>query len=418
MKSRMSRCVALIGTVLSLSGFAQVCQEIPLYRNGESGKMEQSGFPEAPEWSANWGEMEALAPPYIRLSGQKDKAGDWTGVLSLSRLPATVRGGNLSLTVRTTQPAKFGVWLVGDFGNSTVSFHDLQPNRTYSLSVAVRSLLGKESAKVTKIGVGLFDVPARRYTTLFVDNVAFSCGVSAANENPGHGAGALSFDYPYSDIEPDRSERAHKFMLAAVPAVTPAYSPEKREKMRDSTNALFVLDEMEHLQVQNFVKSDPLSAAMSRNGWYKHMFFIERNRLRDSVIANPKTLFYEAGKFSAQMDDRAMPLLVANVDYAYRTCADSACGTNLLLNARGLFAGLPSASVYGSVLKLHYDPYFICTNRKNVPKVEIFAGKQWKELSPKSEMTLSFESAGIQKIQVRLTEGGLTVNQNLIVEVK
>ena len=57
MKSRMSRCAALIGTVLSLSSFAQVCNDVSLYKNGEAGKMETAGmtFPESPEWSANWG---------------------------------------------------------------------------------------------------------------------------------------------------------------------------------------------------------------------------------------------------------------------------------------------------------------------------------------------------------------------------
>ena len=116
MKNRISRCAALIGTVLSLSSFAQVCQEVSLYKNGEAGKMDtaETRFPEAPEWSANWGEMEALTPPYIRLSGQKDRAGDWTGTLSLAHLPATVQNGNLMLNVRSTQNARFGVWLVGD----------------------------------------------------------------------------------------------------------------------------------------------------------------------------------------------------------------------------------------------------------------------------------------------------------------
>ena len=180
MKSRMSRCAALMGTVLSLSSYAQVCQEISLYKNGESGKMETAGmtFPEAPEWSANWGEMEALTPPYIRWSGMKDKAGDWTGALSLDKLPATVQGGNLSLKVRVTQKAKFGIWLAGNFGNSGVSFYNLEPNRTYSLTAPVESLLGQGKARVEKVGVGLFDVPAHQYTTMFVDDIAFSCGIS------------------------------------------------------------------------------------------------------------------------------------------------------------------------------------------------------------------------------------------------
>ena len=71
--------------------------------------METAGmtFPEAPEWSANWGEMEALTPPYIRWSGMKDKAGDWTGALSLDKLPATVQGGVLCVYSSGNQSTGF-----------------------------------------------------------------------------------------------------------------------------------------------------------------------------------------------------------------------------------------------------------------------------------------------------------------------
>jgi hypothetical protein len=148
------------------------------------------------------------------------------------------------------------------------------------------------------------------------------------------------------------------------------------------------------------------------------MFFVERNRLKDSSIANPKALFYEAEIYAAGTDNRAMPLLLGNVDYAYRICADSVCGTRLFMNSRALLAGLPVATVSGSQLKLFYDPYFVTTNRRNLPKIEIWVNNQWKDFPPQSEMLVEFESAGIQHIKVRLTEGGLTVNQNIAVEVK
>ena len=386
MKSRMSRCAALMGTVLSLSSYAQVCQEISLYKNGESGKMETAGmtFPEAPEWSANWGEMEALTPPYIRWSGMKDKAGDWTGALSLDKLPATVQGGNLSLKVRVTQKAKFGVWLAGNFGNSGVSFYNLEPNRTYSLTAPVESLLGQGKARVEKVGVGLFDVPAHQYTTMFVDDIAFSCGISDGGNADAPNA---EYAYPFSDISPEKSARVPKFMESKVSETTAEYSAEDRSKLRNLTNAMFVLSEEEH-------------------------------HLKDSSIANPKALFYEAEIFAAGMDNRRMPLLVGNVDYAYRICADSVCGTRLFMNSRALLAGLPVATVSGSQLKLFYDPYFVTTNRRNLPKIEIWVNNQWKDFPPQSEMLVEFESAGIQHIKVRLTEGGLTVNQNIAVEVK
>ena len=417
MKSRMSRCAALMGTVLSLSSYAQVCQEISLDTNGESGKMETAGmtFPEAPEWSANWGEMEALTPPYIRWSGMKDKAGDWTGALSLDKLPATVQGGNLSLKVRVTQKAKFGVWLAGNFGNSGVSFYNLEPNRTYSLTAPVESLLGQGKVRVEKVGVGLFDVPAHQYTTMFVDDIAFSCGISDGGNADAPNA---EYAYPFSDISPEKSARVPKFMESKVSETTAEYSAEDRSKLRNLTNAMFVLSEEEHHQIEAFVHKENLIAQESRKGWFRSMFFVERNRLKDSSIANPKALFYEAEIYAAGTDNRAMPLLLGNVDYAYRVCADTACETSQLKNSRVLLAGLPSENVGGSRLKLFYDPYFVSTNRKTLPKVEIWSGNQWKVLEPKSEMELEFESAGLQKIRLKLTEGGLTVNQNIFVEVK
>ena len=412
MKNRMSRCIALMGTVLSLSGFAQVCNELPLYKNGETGAMEMSTatFPEAPEWSANWGEMEALTPPYIRWSGQKDRAGDWTGTLSFAAMPATVQGGNINLKVRSTQNVKFGIWLENGTGRGDTKYFNLEPNRTYALQVAVSELLQGVPATVSKIGVGLFDVAARQYTTLFMDDVSLSCVVSGNSEE--------HIDYPYTETSPERSSREGKFMESKVPVTSAAYSMDERRKISDSTDASFVLSEEEHRQIQSLVSSENLMAQKSRDGWFRNMYFVERNRLRDSAIANPKALFYEAEVFAAGNDNRAMPLLLGNVDYAYRTCADTACSKMQMMKSRILQAGLPTASVNGSKVTLYYDPYFVCTNRNEVPKVEIYTGNQWKVFPPNSEMEQKFESAGIQKIKVRLSEGGLTVNQNIFVEVK
>ena len=113
-----------------------------------------------------------------------------------------------------------------------------------------------------------------------------------------------------------------------------------------------------------------------------------------------------------------MPLLIGNVDYAYRFCSDSACKFVQMQNARILQAGFPSARVKGSRLKIFYDPYFICTNRNSLPKVEFYAKNTWQVLEPMSEMLLEFESAGVQSVKVRLSEGGVTINQTLFVEVK
>ena len=420
MKSRMSRCAALIGTVLSLSSFAQVCNDVSLYKNGETGKMETAGmtFPEAPEWSANWGDFsqggtEALTPPYIRWSGMKDKAGDWTGLLKLNKLPVTVQGGNVTFKVRSTQKGKFGIWLAGAFGNSGVKFFDLAANKTYSLKVSVEELIGKSAKKIEKIGVGLFGVPAYQYTTLFVDDVSFTCAVS----------GEFSADYAenaylYSDLNPKNPRREGKFLATPTAMTTAAYSEEERLEIKNSTQADFVLSESEHHQIETFPNRTDLTPQKSRDGWFRNMYFIDRNRLRDSVIANPKGLFYEANEAAAETDKREMPLLIGNVDYAYRMCSDTACKNTQLVNARILQAAFPSATVKGSKVKIFYDPYFVCTNRNTLPRVEIYANKKWQTLEPKSEMLLEFESAGVQSVNVRLSEGGVNINQTLFVEVK
>ena len=382
--------------------------------------METAGmtFPEAPEWNANWGDFnhggtEALTPPYIRWSGMKDKAGDWTGMLILNKMPVTVQGGNVTFKVRSTQKGKFGIWLAGAFGNSGVKFFDLAANQTYSLKVPVEELVGKSAKKIEKIGVGLFDVPAYQYTTLFVDDVSFTC--AEASESMADDAENA---YLYSDLNPKSPRREGKFLSTPTAMTTAAYSEETRLKIKDSTQADFVLNETEHRQIEEFPSRTDLTPQKSRDGWFRNMYFIDRNRLRDSVIANPKGLFYEANEAAAETDKREMPLLIGNVDYAYRMCNDSACKNVQLVNARILQVALPSASVNGSMLKVFYDPYFVSTNRNALPKVEIYANKKWQTLEPKSELLLEFESAGVQPVNIRLSEGGVNINQTLFVEVK
>ena len=414
--NRITRCAALVGTVLSLSSFAQVCNEVSLYKNGETGKMESMTFPEAPEWSANWGEMEALTPPYIRWSGMKDKAGDWTGLLSLSNLPVTVQGGNVKVKVRSTQKGKFGIWLAGAFGNSGIKFFNLDANRTYALNVAVEELLGGSPRSIEKIGVGLFDVPAHQYTTLFVDDVSLSCAQVAEIESVDDFI--ESFAYPFETVNVTGALRNGKFSSDTFPATTAAYAEDSRQKLKDSTQMKFVLSNDEFLRLANFVNANSLTPKQSREGWFRSMILVERNRLQDSLIANPKSLFYEAEAFAASTDNRLMPLLIGNVDFAYRACADSSCQKTVIQNSRSLLAGLPVAWVKGARLKVFYDPYFVSTNRKTLPKVEIYSAGKWNALNAESSLELEFESAGVQKIQVRLSEGGLTVNQNIFVEVR
>lgn len=425
MKHWMSRCAALIGTVLSLSSFAQDCQEVSLYKNGENGKIEDvmNTFPEKPEWVTNWGEMDGMKPPYIRFSGMKDRAGDWTGVLSFDALPQKVKGGNLKVKVRSSQKGKMGFWLQGPFGTSPVAFKTVEANKTMSFEIPVANLVGNASTQIEKIGVGLFDVPAFQYTILFIDDVAFTCAEKAGSLANVDGVETsatenVSQKYVYSDIDVRSTVREGKFAKSEFPEASAAYSSGERLKLADSINALIVISESEHQQIASFVKDASLTPLLSSKGWYRNMFYLARNRLKENVIANPKALYYEAGIFAAEEDNRAMPILIGNVDYAYRVCADTTCATKTFLNSRMLQAGLPSAVVRGSKLRLHYDPYFVSTNRSALPSLSVYANGAWNVLEPKSELDVQFNAAGVQKLPVKLSEGGLVVEQNLYVEVK
>lgn len=419
MKHWMSRCAALIGTVLSLLSYAQDCQEVSLYKNGESGKIDDvtSTFPEKPEWATNWGEMDGMVPPYIRFSGMKDRAGDWTGLLSFDVLPQLVKGGNLKVKVRSSQKGKIGFWLQGSFGTSSISFISIDANKTIYLDVPIANMVGNSAVQIQKIGVGLFDVPAFQYTTLFVDDVSFSCSVKSGSMSSVDEE-TLSQNYVYSDFDASNTVREGKFVKSKFPMTSAAYSNEERLKIGDSTRAMIVVSESEHQQMVSFITEASMTPLRSSKGWYRNMYYLDRNRLKDNEIANPKALFYEAGVYAAEEENRAMPILIGNVDYAYRVCADTNCITKTFLDSRLLQAGLPSSMVSGSKMRLYYDPYFVSTNRASLPTLEVYANGSWNTVAPKTGLDIEFNSAGVQKLPVKLSEGGLVVEQNLYVEVK
>lgn len=412
--NRMSRCAALIGTVLSLSSFAQDCQEISLYKNGEVGNVVAGTFPEPPEWATNWGDQGGMLPPYIRLSGQKNRLSDWADEFTFGNMPVHVNGGNLNLKIRSTQKGKAKFWLMGNFGKSNEYTLDVEGNRTYSISVPIAQLVGFGEKSVSRIGIGLKDVPAYQYVTLFVDDVGFTCASSGSpsNEDPNHQ------EYSFSDVKSVNPVREGKFADSGLSEVSAAYDDGQRRDFAKNTLLDFVVSAGEQLQIRKYTKADELSPKKSRDGWFRCLYQLDRNRLRDSVIANPKVLYNEAQTFAASNDNHRMPLLLANVDYGYQACNDSLCETLKIVPDRMLLAGFPVYAVNGSVLTLYYDPYFVTTNRESLPSVEIYQNGSWVKFLPKTKMELRFESAGIQKVRMRLSEGGVAVNQNIFVEVK
>ena len=148
------------------------------------------------------------------------------------------------------------------------------------------------------------------------------------------------------------------------------------------------------------------------------MFLVDRNRLRDSVIANPKTLFTEAQNVTAAYGNRTLPLLIADVDCSVKYYSDTALSTTTLEDYHLLLAGFPTSYVKGSKVKIAYDPYFVATTRNGLPSVEICTEEKCQAVERGSVAEIEFKSAGTQSVTVRLRSGNTTTQQVLTLEVR
>jgi len=423
----MCKGIALMGALFALNGFADECKDVVLYSNGnDNGQMVESGmtFPELPEWKTNWGNLDGMEPPYIRLSGMKNLQDDWKGLLSFQSLPQHVDGGVLRLKVHATQNASFGVWLVNSSGKSNVHYVGLTANRTQSLEIPLVNLGVTGAVDVMNVGVGLFHVPQYQYTTLFIDDVGFSCvkncigSSSSAMSSSSFGANGDSLEYEFSNVESWSEKRDARYLPSLESNFTAAYSEQQRDSLLLRTNSDFVVDELEHLKIVNTVRATDVSPKKSRTSWYDNLYSVVRNRLRDNVVANPKQLYFEAEAIAATSDYTVIPLLVADLDYAYSACADSLCSSVQIVNAHLLEAGLPTSFVRGSKVSILLDPYFVVTKQRSLPSISVCVSGKCKTLPMKGRLDLEFPSVGKQKIVVKMNRGGQTVEQNLFVEVK
>ena len=424
MNHRSLRGIVAAGLFLAIASNAQICNSTVIFDGSKNnGKMEDSGrtFPEAPEWRANWGNFEKMESPYMRLSGIKNSRGDWTGTLVFDGLPADVRGGTLKMAVRATQAAKFGVWLVESAGAGNISFHNIDANRTHELAVPIENLLGKRDARVHKIGIGLFDVPANQYTTLFVDNIEFTCagdGSESSNSQETTNGTQASAAYYFRDVDPFTAFRPHINNEFQIREAHMAIDAATRTEFKARTNKPFVLGEQDYRQIEAYRNARDLSPEKSRDGWYKSLFLVDRNRLRDSVIANPKALFVEAQNIAAANGNRTIPLLVADIDCAVRYYSDTSFSTTSLEDHHLLLAGFPTSYVKGSKVKIAYDPYFVATTRRALPSIEICIGGKCQSIEGSSVAEFEFDSAGPQPVTVNLRSGDTTTQQILSLEVK
>lgn len=414
MTSRMFKKIAMACAAMAVFGYSQSCKKVTLYSGSEEGFMEESSrtFPEQPEWTANWGSFGKMVPPYIRLSGQKASKGDWTGTLMF---PASINvaGGKLSLNVRATSNVKFGVWLGSR--SEGVFYKNLSANETYSLDIPAEQLGVQPPFSLNKVNIGLFGVGAYQYTTLFVDNIAVSCAAEAAGSSAVQGAGTTDFIIGGDASSPVRPQL---WDGEPMPQTSLRYTPEEQAELRQRTPAAFALEWEDHDRILRFLQSDTLSPKESREGWYKALYLVTNNRLRDSVIANPKQLFADANGIAAMNEMRSFPLLVANVDYAYSICADTLCNTSVIEDYRLLAAGFPTSYTRGSKIRITYDPFFVTTDKRDLPSIEICTEGKCKQVEPGKATDIEFTSAGVQKLVVKLAYGATKVQQTLSLEVR
>lgn len=428
MINRMFKGIALMGALFALNGFAAECKDVVLYSNGnDKGQMIESGmtFPELPEWKANWGNQDGMNAPYIRLSGMKNLQDDWKGLLSFQSLPLYVDGGVIRLKVHATQNARFGVWLVNSSGVNDVHYVGLTANRTQSLEIPLANLGVTGAVDVMNVGIGLFHVPQYQYTTLFIDDVGFSCVKNNAVASSSSAVSSSSvhanddyLEYEFSNVESWSETRKARFLPSVESDFTAAYSEQKRDSLLSKTNGNFVISELEHLKIVNTVRATDMLPAKSRTSWYDNLYSVVRNRLRENVVANPKQLYFEAEAIAAASDYTVIPLLVADLDYAYNACADSLCSSMQIVNAHLLAAGLPTSFVRGSKVSFVLDPYFVVTKRRTLPSISVCVSGTCSSLPMKGRLDLEFPSSGKQKIVIKMKNGGQTVEQNLFVEVK
>ena len=356
-----------------------------------------------------------MEPPYIRLSGQKNAKGDWTGALVFPQ-EASARDGTVHLDVRATQNVKFGLWLDSGLGGGKKFSRDLKANETASLDIPMDQIALDGVSGVKKLWIGLLGVPAYQYTTLFIDNVSVACPAGTAAVMSQSDAG----DVPYVFLGGDASspERQSLWNGESVPEASPRYADAEKAELQKAAKFSFVLGDQEHERILRFLQSDSLTPKQSREGWYNIMYFVNRSRIKDRAVANPKQLYLDAGSIAAMHEMRVFPLLVANVDYHYAVCMDSLCGTTGLEDYHLLAAGIPVPYVKGSKIRVVYDSFFVVTDKKGLPEIDVCLAGKCKRVEPNAETEIEFPSAGIQKMAVKLHYGATTVQQTLSLEVK
>jgi len=180
-----------------------IASSLVLYdgNGSEAPSMSASTWPESPEYYTNWGILDGMEPPYIRLSGQASATRDWAGAFTFAKLPINVFGGSLQMQIRATNNASISIWLETSGGSSSPKTYPLAANQTSSLSIGISDFGISFPAAISKIYVRLNQVPAYQYTTVFFDKIVLSDISSSTITPPPSNPGSSSSSSATKDFD-------------------------------------------------------------------------------------------------------------------------------------------------------------------------------------------------------------------------
>lgn len=414
MNFRVIQAIHMIALLFSVNLYATELKEIQLYP-GE-GILESASFtfPEPPEWKTNWGNKGGLEPPYIRFSGQKNYDSDWNAILKFEKLPLKLDGGFLSFKAFVTEQVELELSL----GNSSKKNVSLPANTAREIKISLEDIFDSFPVEVSSLNLKLKGVPAWHYITLLVGEISIYSKKSENESNLEFPTLESSETFVLS--ETDFSKPSRDFMEGSftLPYSRAGYSIEVRDSLKNISSTGIFLSEMENEKIKEMPKEISVSSFMNK------AYLFAKNLVRDSVIANPRTLLQNGKLLSASHDYTLLPILAMDVDYDASECealsADSSCAKYQVVKGHFLGAAPALEFVRGSQIQLVFDPYFWLSNRNGEQSFELEVSVAGKNYSMKgaSVVMIEFPQLGKYEMVLRVQRAGIKTEWKYTVEVQ
>lgn len=416
------------GALLALGSRVEAnCGETWFY-NGQPGEGAQlvensQTWPELPEMQTNWGERDGMRPPYIRFSGQKSTRGNWSGAMKFAALPVSWVRGSLRLQVWVSQASALRVWVEGKEGKSKEAVRVLAGSRTHNLVYSLEELGLPPEFTVLRIGLGLDDVPAWSYRTVFFDNLRMDCVrpekkvdevdiTTDLQVTTAVDLTKLRSSYPWVSVIPSAAMRPVEGKSLPVPYPSRHGRENSIDLIEDDFlgGASIFLDEAEDASVQQLltIASTEGTAPLL---WRRITHALVRGISADSSMPNPREIFHRAFQFAQTRSFLQMPLLLA--DIRYRDAENK-------LENRVVQATLPLTKLPRGEFLMSFDPYFVVTNHGEPLGVIHLSGcgQVTQSLRPGEQIQLQLPGAQPCPLQIRYQVGEKNFYSTTYLEVQ